>query len=294
MLPKKIYAADVGGSHISVASFIPESGGALHLEDVYRVSVDATGTRNQILELWNDAIQQVAKSDQDIMLGMAMPAPFDYQNGICLIQEQEKFRDLFQMNIKDDLAKRLKTSTRKINFINDAAAFLLGESEYGSGKGTENILGITLGSGLGSAIKKDGYVKDAALWSSHFKDGIAEDYLGTSFFVEWSLRNLGLQIEGVKELVAPQLLQKAVPAFDTFAQNLADFIAIQCSALGLDLVIIGGNISKSAGLFLHQTQQHLSVKGLNPTLSISDLGEKSALYGAASLFLQTQRKSQLS
>jgi glucokinase len=293
MLPKKIYAADVGGSHISVASFVPSSGGQMHLDDMYRVHVDSTDTKEKILDHWHEAIQQVAKTEKDIFLGMAMPAPFDYENGICLIEEQDKFRDLFQVNIKHDLAQRLKIPKGKINFINDAAAFLLGESQYGSGKGAENILGITLGSGLGSAIKKDGQVKDAALWSSHFKDGKAEDYLGTSFFVEWSLKNLGIQIEGVKELIDPQgLLQRASPAFDAFAQNLADFIAIQCSALGLDMVIMGGNISKSANLFLHQTEEHLSSQGFYPALSVSDLGEKGALYGAASLFINEQSRVQ--
>jgi glucokinase len=291
MHPKKIYAADVGGSHISVASFVPSSEGEMHLDDMFRVHVDSTDTKEKILDHWHKAIQQVAKTDKDIHLGMAMPAPFDYENGICLIEEQDKFRDLFQVSIKQDLANRLKIPSGKINFINDAAAFLLGESKYGSGKGADNILGITLGSGLGSAIKKDGHVKDAALWSSHFKEGIAEDYLGTCFFVDWSLRHLGIQIEGVKDLIDPHgLLHRARPAFDEFAQNLADFIAIQCSALDLDMVIMGGNVSQSANLFLHQTEVHLSSQGFFPTLSVSELGEKGALYGAASLFIQRQSR----
>ncbi len=291
MLPKKIYAADVGGSHISVASFVPAEGDELHLDDLFRLAVDSSGTKENILYHWQEAIQHVAKDEKDILLGIAMPAPFDYENGICLIEEQEKFRDLFHVNIKQDLAKRLGTPANRISFLNDAAAFLLGESQYGSGKGAENILGITLGSGLGSAIKKNGKVKDAALWSSHFKDGIAEDYLGTSFFVDWSLKNMGVQIEGVKDLVDPNgLLNRALPVFDSFAQNLADFIALQCEVLGIDRVIMGGNISKAADLFLNQTQQHLSSRGCCLSLSVSELGEMGALYGAASQFLQPLHK----
>jgi glucokinase len=46
-------------------------------------------------------------------------------------------------------------------------------------------MGLTLGSGLGSSLKKGCKISDAGLWSSPFKEGIAEDYLGTGWFVQW-------------------------------------------------------------------------------------------------------------
>jgi glucokinase len=41
-----------------------------------------------------------------------MPGPFDYENGISLMQ-QGKFIDIYQVNIKEELAKGLSVSPNR-------------------------------------------------------------------------------------------------------------------------------------------------------------------------------------
>jgi glucokinase len=73
-----------------------------------------------------------------------MPAPFDYGNGICLIEEQAKFNSLYKVNIKEELSARIGIPDTQIKFVNDAEAFLHGESAFGAGIHEESLLGITL------------------------------------------------------------------------------------------------------------------------------------------------------
>ncbi len=281
MNQKYILVADVGGSHITVGSF-QENSDKFYLDQLEREEVDSKGPKNHILKSWAESFKKLNSFSENVKIGIAFPAPFDYEKGICLIEEQGKFNNLFGVNIKKALADELNILPSQIAFINDAKAFLVGESYFGIGKGYKDILGLTLGSGLGSSLKKDGKICDAGLWSSPFKDGIAEDYLGTGWFVKWVQKHLGTKIRGVKELVDnPKFNNKRDLVFDIFSRNLADFIEVQVIDHQIELVIIGGNITNSHHMFLNQTLGLLKKKGLQVEVKISELGEKSALMGAA-------------
>src|SRR5690606_4374061 len=122
---------------------------------------------------------------EDLHIGIAMPGPYDYENGISLISEQGKMKSLYGLSVKNLLADALRIPPAQIQFTNDAESFLKGEVFAGVGKGFSNTLGLTLGTGLGSAIHVEDVVKDAKLWTAPFRDGIAEDYLGTDWFIEF-------------------------------------------------------------------------------------------------------------
>jgi glucokinase len=290
MTQKRIVAGDVGGSHITIALFEEDCDG-IHLAKIERQSIDSFADKAIILDNWTSVIKNMYPPGDPIFISLAMPAPFDYNEGVCLIKEQGKFRSLYGVNVKKELSSRLGVQESSINFINDAEAFLLGESAFGIGIGIDSILGITLGSGLGSALKSGNSVRDAELWSTPFKDSIAENYLGTSWFVQWAKSKFVIDIEGVKEFIShPNLIGKIEEAFEVYSSNLADFIQNQYADFKMEKVIIGGNISLSSGLFLDRTISQLSIAGLDIPIEISKLGEKSALYGAASIFVNGNSK----
>ncbi len=281
---RKIIAGDVGGSHLTAALF-EEQGGLFNLIDHQRILVDSTKSKSDIITKWAAVFSNYITAKEKFFLVLAMPAPFDYANGICMIQDQNKFKSLYGVDLKTELSTILGISASDIKFVNDAQAFLSGEAFFGLGRGFDKILGITLGSGLGSAVKIAYDISDADLWSSEFKNGIAEDYLGTQWFVQFALDQWNLPLNGVKDILAPKHQNKQNQIFDHFAKNLADFIALHFERIQMDQVIIGGNISLSHKLFLEQTIVHLRNKQINIPVVISEIGEKSALYGAASVFL---------
>lgn len=291
MTNRKILAGDIGGSHFTLAQFEETLLGP-ELIRLERVAVDSTGSKEEILTSWSTLIKNMIGPENDISIALAMPAPFDYDSGVCLIREQGKFLQLFEINLKTELSLRLHIPESSIVFINDAQAFLLGEAEFGKGKGITSLMCLTLGSGLGSSVKQGDEVRDAGLWQQPFKDGIAEDYLGTSWFVNYVKQEFGIEIEGVKEMLVHQgISDRLDQIFDLYAQNLADFICDQYGVYKMDKVILGGNITRASDMFLEKTLKLLKSSGVLIPVEISDLGEKSAVYGAASVLFKKNKLS---
>lgn len=293
MTKKRIIAGDIGGSHLTVALF-ERNDKHLQLQKTKRASVNSLLGKSEILKSWFDEIRGLVDSFEDVYLSLAMPAPFNYQEGICLIREQGKFLSLYGVNLKKELSKELGIPENQIKFINDAEAFLYGESLFGKGKGIDSLLGITLGSGLGSALKKGKEIHDASLWNFPFKKGIAEDYLGSNWFLAKAKASYGIEVRGVKELVdIAKDSQMLKDIFSEFALNLSEFLIQQFQIQHFDRVIISGNISRSADLFQEQLKSNLSKSGYPILIELSQLGESAALYGAAAVFVNNIRDIKL-
>jgi glucokinase len=284
MANRWIISADIGGSHITAACFVEREDG-FDLGPIHVKKINSRQPKDFILEEWVSLFEGLSLDLTKCCISLAMPAPFDYVNGICQIKDQGKFIHLFGVNLKDELAGRMGIMPTQIHFVNDAKAFLMGEATFGKVSKYNNILGMTLGTGLGTSLKFNGEIVDAGLWSSKFKEGIAEDYLGTGWFVNWFRQNFSIQVNGVKEIVeSKDLLQMAIPAFEEFSSNLADFILKRSEEVPLDAVVIGGNIAKAHGFFLNNTISTLKLKNNQTPVFISEFGDKSALFGAASRF----------
>src|SRR5690606_19117275 len=89
-----------------------------------------------------------------------------------------------------------------IRFINDAAAFLQGEVFAGRQNGYPKVLGITLGTGLGSAVwEKGSNAMDADLWKTPYLESNAEEYLVTRWFVREAAQH-DIEVTGLRELLA--------------------------------------------------------------------------------------------
>ncbi|WP_339677369.1 ROK family protein [Cyclobacterium marinum] len=284
---KQIVGVDIGGSHISAGLLDNQSSSILD-EKISRMPVDSLGTKQEILNAWIDCILSL-NIKKDACLGIAMPAPFDYDQGISLILDQGKYRSLYQVNLKEALAQRLKLPVENIAFINDAAAFLQGEAFVAGWPNQERLMGITLGTGLGGSYKFGDKAEDGAFWSVPFKGGIAEDLISTSFFVRWAKETFDIEVDGLKILLAmPEWRSDTLNVLKEFGQNLAELMLLQMEGKAIDKVVIGGNMVKAGDLFLPEVKRVLSANKANPEIFISKLGEKAAMIGAASLFEKKQ------
>lgn len=281
----QLIGVDIGGSHISAAS-VSFSKGNTFVSGFKDRAVDTGDTADYIISAWASVIREVTQGDETYKVGIAMPGPYDYPNGISLIEDQEKMRALFGLSVKNLLANELEISPNSIIFTNDAEAFLLGESIAGAGRGFQNSIGITLGTGLGSAIKIQDQVQDAKLWTAPFRDGIAEDYLGTAWFQAFASDRFQLKIKGVKDLVQPDFDQTiADQIFRIFGNTLGEFLLPYIQGNKAEGVILGGKIALVADRFLPSTSDYLKRSTLNIPIQVSELGEKSALIGACHPFL---------
>lgn len=283
-----VLGVDIGGSHITGALFNYRTTRLL-TETHCRKEVDALGAADAIIRQWCDAIRQSWQLGGVLQsrIGIAVPGPFDYQNGICLIRQQDKYRSLYGLNIRQILAEELKITVDEIQFINDACGFLQGEVFAGSVKGLPDVFGITLGTGLGSAVYSGGQVVDADMWRMPYRSSIAEDYLSTRWFVkEYKLRT-GKDISGVKELAELDSNNIVDSIFTEFGKNLGCFIENACETHGATAIVIGGNIVNAHSKFLKTVQDHLDACCPGIKIFISQLGEKAVLAGAAAIFRES-------
>jgi glucokinase len=279
-----VLGIDIGGSHMTAALVNLETR-SLVQGTLQREAVNSNDTADNILACWCKVIDQVFDGAKvaEKHIGIAMPGPFDYQNGISLIQDQEKFRSLYQLDLKQELAARLHIKPSQIRFLNDAAGFLQGEVFGGAARGGKRVIGLTLGTGLGSAFLENGIAEDAALWQSPFKGGIAEDYLSTRWFIHRYFQHTGTVITGVKELTALDRLSPDVyQIFNEFGKTLAEFLSPFILKRRADVVVLGGNIANAHPHFLPALMAKLLENKIDTTIKIAELKEVASLIGAAS------------
>jgi glucokinase len=284
-----VLGVDIGGSHIT-AALVDLKQGTVVEESLKRIAVDSKGSADELLKSWAEVMLTVVghTTIEELKIGIAMPGPFDYENGISLIIDQDKFKALYEINIKKELANALNIPSSAIRFINDAAGFLQGEIFSGAGKGYKNVLGLTLGTGLGAAVAINGIAKDASLWNSSFLSGIAEDYFSTRWFVNKYESLTGDTFAGVKELAA--VAEKdpfSRQIFNEFGRGLGHFLADVIKENKSEIVILGGNIAQAYPLFAPHLTGNLEAYHLTTPVKVAELSEHAALIGAASQWNET-------
>ncbi|MDP9958513.1 ROK family protein [Chryseobacterium lathyri] len=286
---QNIVGIDIGGSHITMAQVDPEKRKIITSTYV-REHVDSFGQKEVIFSAWISAIEKVAVDlvKKDLLIGIAMPGPFDYENGISLMQ-QGKFIDIYQVNIKKELAERLSVSPDQIHFVNDAGAFLEGEVFGGGVQEYSRIFGVTLGTGLGTAFYNGKEATDEDLWDAPFKESICEDYLATRWFVKYYKVLTGGEISGTKDLLdKPEDIQTKI--FDDYADSFAEFIVKYVRKYDPEVLVIGGNIAKIYPYFKNRLNQHLEEHKINLPIKISAIFEDAAILGAAGYALKKSNR----
>lgn len=283
---QQIVGIDIGGSHIS-ACMVNMQSTELSAHTFTRRKVNPDGDPTEIIHSWAQAVEACVTLQpvSELYIGIAMPGPFDYEQGISFIKGLHKFETLYRLNVKELLAARLGIPAANIKMVNDASAFLLGEVMGGAGKGYRNAAGVTLGTGLGSAGFFQGTIQDGDLWCTDFRDSRAEDYLCSRWFVKEYASVSGKQVDGVKDLIALYDEEPAVRTlFDHFGQHLAQVLLLKYPPKVQDIVIIGGNIAKAWNHFIPSAMNYFKTYGVNMNLQPAILGENAAIAGAAFLW----------
>lgn len=283
-----VIGADIGGSHITAAQ-VDLTSKQLIAPSLVRMHVDSMAAAKEVIDVWAKSIKQAMQQIRVTKICLAMPGPFNYDEGICLIMDQDKYPMLYGLNVKKMLASALEIQVSDIYINNDAACFLQGEVFCGSVSGYKNVVSITLGTGLGTAVYENGTARSADLWNMPFNDGIAEDYLSTRWFVKRYAAITGNHISGVKKLAALAATDGGLKSlFEEFGNNLATFLNRFIANTGAKAVVIGGNIAQSFPLFKNTLLQRVKNGFPDVNITTSALGEQAALVGAASFWLQQQ------
>lgn len=282
----QVVGIDIGGSHLT-AALIDLVEKKIFQPSYMRIRVNSKGSADEILTTWCEAIESIFEKfpQASPRIGFAMPGPFDYEKGISKIKGLDKYEALYDLPIKECLAKRLKIDMKNIRMMNDAACFLKGEVLAGAGQGYQHVIGLTLGTGTGTATHHRGLTQDANLGPSPFMNSIADDYFSTRWFVKQYYKQSRRQVSNVKELTTLYSSDPQVSIlFTIFATNMAIFLEDFIRKEKPELIVMGGNISQAASLFLPHLIGKLKQQGIAIPIVQANLGEAAALLGAAGLF----------
>ncbi len=288
-----VIGVDVGGSHITSAAV---DLGNLTIVDgtLFSNKVNSKGSKEEIFESWAKAISRSIKSVSltgTKRISFAIPGPFQYKKGIAMFEINDKYENLYQVSVSDELPAFLEEDDVAFRYLNDATSFGVGVARIGEAKEYHKVIALTLGTGFGSCFITDGIPQvntpdvpeDGCLWDKPFRQGIADEYFSTRWFKKRYLELSSTEIKGVKEIAeADNEFSKAV--FNEFGNNLAEFMAPVIRKYKPDLIVLGGNISNASNQFLPATKEKLSSEDLNVKFIISSLMEEAAIIGSARLF----------
>ena len=128
--PQYAIGADIGGTHITSA-VVDLTNRSILADSVFHQMVDASAWPTSVIPEWANTLQKsinCVPSGQLAGVGLAMPGPFDYKNGVSQISGLTKYERLFGLNVKHALSRALGLSMETVRLMNDANCFLFGES----------------------------------------------------------------------------------------------------------------------------------------------------------------------
>jgi glucokinase len=289
----QVLGIDLGGSAIKLGRF-SQDGRCLQS---LKVPTPQPAKPEAVLAAMVDAIAQVDPHQQCLAIGVGLPGPTDAAGRISTIAiNLANWQDI-------PLAIWLEEKTGlPTTLANDANCAGMGEAWLGAGKPYQDLILLTLGTGVGGAIVLDGKLfigrngtaaelglitlnPDGPNCNSG-NQGSLEQYVS----VQGIRRRTGLEPDELGRL-AEAGDPKALQFWQDYGRDLGAGIASLIYVLTPEAVIIGGGISASAKFFFPMLQSEIdrrvlpcSRQGLQ--LLRAELGNQAGIVGAAKLAWQ--------
>ena len=287
---------DIGGTSIKAALLDKDCKVVANSFSI--TTIDSNGMSeqviNNIISIVKETYCTAAKIGNISGIGICFPEFSDYQKGTIAVIK-EKFRNSAGISLRDEIIKRLGLfSTFPFVFEEDSIAFLKGASRNSKAKTFNRIIGITLGTGLGSAYMEHGKIVRNApgvplngeLGYLPFKKGIIEDIISSrgllSIYVRYSgnLENNAMEIA----LRAKKGDASAIRAFEKFGRVMGQILKQYIEDFGAECIILGGQIAKSYELFAMPLKNELTgIASLKKIIQPDDI-DFCPFYGLFTMF----------
>lgn len=305
------FGVDLGGTTVKIA-FFHETGTLLQKWEIPTVTAEGG------VQILPDIAASIRKfldenhiPDADILgIGIGVPGPVD-RSGI-VNRCQNLGWGVF------DVAKAVTTHTGfPAKAGNDATMAALGEYWKGGCK-SENMVLITLGTGVGGGIILDGHPlfgangaageighivlnRDEPLACSCGKRGCAEQYCSATGIVRTARQYLQEDprpspLRSLETLTCKDIFDAgasgdavALDILELVYDHLAELVADVCGILDPQQIVIGGGVSKAGAVLLEGIRRHLpkyifhAMK--NVEFRLATLGNDAGAYGAFKLIL---------
>jgi glucokinase len=248
-----IGALEIGGTHLTSA-LVSIDKRAVDAASMQRIELPTASTRDDLVRSIVAAAARLSRPEIP-RWAIATPGPFDYARGISLISGVAKLDALYGVDLRAELSAALSLRPDDVSFLNDADAFLIGEWWAGAAQGHDRAMGVTLGTGLGSAFMGRGQIIDTG------PDVPPEGRLDLVPFrgaaVEDTLSRRGLRAAYRED--APDVVEiarraragerQAAEVLRRFGSGLGEFLAPWVERFAPTCVVLGGSIARSWDLW---------------------------------------------
>jgi glucokinase len=281
------------------------------IEHIARMVEDAIG----------EGLAEVGGSREDVLgMGIGTPGPLDLERGVVL--------DAFNLGWRDfDLRDRLSEAVGlDANLENDANCATWGEFWQGAGKDARNLVGVTLGTGIGGGVVLDGELVRGTSASAGELGHMTIDFTGRRcacgnygcLEAYASGPNIaarareGLEagaesqlldmVEGDLERITAVTVYEALVQGDAYAQEvmletakiLGAGIANMVNVLNPEVIVIVGGVTRAGEYLFGPVRSEVRRRAFRSAEKVcrivpGDLPETAGVIGAAGLFLERSR-----
>lgn len=287
MANESIIGVDLGGTNVSIGRVESHQ-----IIEHVSANITTSGEVQQIMSEIVAGIEQVF--DPSIAgIGIGVPSIVDVEEGI--VYNVQNIPSWEEVHVKKILEDRFQ---RPVYVNNDANCFAVGEKYFGKGKKFCNLVGVTLGTGLGAGIIIDDRLYSGTncgageFGSISYRDRIIEYYCSGQFF------------ENVHGIKGQQVYEKAreghavsLEIFDEFGTHLGEAVKTILFAVDPEAIILGGSVCQSFPYFEKAMWDRINTFPYRKTIDrlvVETSDQKhSAVLGAAALYYDAQRSTSL-
>ena len=299
MNKKFIIGIDLGGTNLKVALLDLN----YHIKDKEILGTRSFMEKNHLISGIVHAVNRFIKYNnlskaQVLGVGLGLPGPIDAKNGI--VHFFPNIPGWKEVKLRDILKKKLGLA---VLLDNDAKLMTIAEHRLGAARGFNNVLCMTLGTGIGGGLIINGKLyrgfNNAAGEVGHIPinengascncgaSGCLEAYVGNRKIALDARKSFkrNITLEELSEL-AYKRNKAAISVWHKTGSHLGFALAGVVNLLNLDAIVIGGGVSRAGKvLFDNITKalkaQAMSVQARRVRVLKAKLGSKAGIIGAA-------------
>ncbi len=275
---------DIGATNIKAG--IVEDG------KVLKYITTPTNAKQGVKEVIKNLLEVIDKlicySDSGSDIGISSTGDINSRTG-TVIYATEAMPSYTGLNIKKLVEKH---TNRNVTVVNDCIAALAGENKYGAGYGYDNVVMLTLGTGLGGAVMANGKIllgsKYQACRLGHVslyqngdkclcgKNGCAEAYVSATGLLK-TANNLGGDFVDSNDIFRCDNITLVDETIDRFTTDFSVLISNYLAIFDPEIFVIGGGLIFTADYWWQEFIDKLDNKCM---VVKAKLGNNSGLIGA--------------
>ena len=267
---------DLGGTNIRIAQV--EDGKCLNKVSVACLAQqDASTVLSQLSRLIGEMMNETVDG-----IGIGVPSIVDSEKGI--VYNVANISSWKEIHLKEVLENEFKVA---VAINNDSNCFALGESLYGEGQPYANMVGVTIGTGIGAGFVIDHrlycgqYVGAGEIGSFPYLDSDFEHYCSSFFFKRYDTTGVSAAEK------AKQGDRAALDIWKEFGMHLGNLMKVILFAYAPQAIVLGGGIVSAFPLFkdaMEDAMQSFPYKIISDNVRVIASSRKdSSLLGASAL-----------